>query len=118
MIRRVPLKRSYMKRSPARRIADETPEETAYKEWLHTRPCVATGYVGELIQASHMGEGGMSQKKGTWYDAVPMRADVHAEWGEHRGRFAGWTKERRRNYASEAVTRTYIAYIISRPTVT
>lgn len=111
MIRRVPLRPSRMVKRPPRRLDDETEGETAYKDWLHTQPCAVTGYVGELVQASHMGHGGMGQKNGSWYDAVPMRADVHAEWGEHRGRYAGWTKEARRDYGAELVASTWQRYV-------
>lgn len=100
MIRRVPLRRSYIKRSPPRRIVRETPEETAYKDWLHSQYCVETGYVGPRVQASHVGSGGMGQKKGSWFDAIPMRDDIHREWEEHSGRYSGWSKEHRREVAT------------------
>ena len=106
MIRRVSLKRSYIKRSPPRRLDRETPEESVYKLWLHAQLCVMTGYVGERIQASHVGSGGMSQKKGSWFDAVPMRDDVHREWEERRGRFYGWSKEKRDLWAASWIART------------
>ena len=112
MIRRVPLKRSYMRRSPARRIARETPEETVYKDWLHTQPCIVTGHVGERVQASHVGSGGMGQKKGTWFYAVPMRDDVHRDWEGHCGQFTGWSREERRGFADAWVALTQARWTV------
>lgn len=95
MIRKVPLLRSYMKPKPPRRLLKETEEEREYKAWLHTLPCVVTGYEGDQIQAAHMGEGGLGQKKGTWFEAVPMRFDVHADWDQRKGQFEGWDDDHR-----------------------
>src|SRR5678815_5743793 len=94
----------------ARRIDKETEEEAEYKTWVHTRPCVVTGYRGELVQASHVGSGGMGQKKGSWLYAVPMRHDVHQEWGERRGRFRGWSREDRAWAAKIWVSDTLAAW--------
>lgn len=99
-----------MNRRPARRIAKETDEESEYKDWLHTLPCVVTGYEGELIQASHLGEGGIGQKKGSWFEAVPMRSDVHEDWGQYKGYFEGWDREKRRLMGDYWIAQTKAAW--------
>jgi len=96
MIRRRPITRR-----AAKRIARETIEESQYKVWLHFQPCVITGEVGERVQASHCGKGGMGQKKGTWFHAIPMRYDIHQQWGERNGWFLGWTDLRREDFAAQ-----------------
>lgn len=99
-----------MKPKPPRRLLKETDEEKEYKAWLHTEACVWTGYEGELIQAAHMGEGGMGQKKGTWFEAVPMRFDVHADWDQRKGDFDGWSDEKRRAYGDHWIAKTKAAW--------
>jgi hypothetical protein len=109
--RKTPLTRDKpMRRDSPRRISKETPEEKTYKAWLHTRPCVVTGYMGELVQASHVGSGGMGQKKGTWFEAVPMHAEVHQEWGEYTGRFDGWGHAYRKYMAGLWIAETQAAW--------
>lgn len=42
--------------------------------------------------------------------AVPMRDDVHGEWDERRGRFRGWSQDRRARYSIHLVERTQWAW--------
>ena len=84
-------------RAPRRRERDRIFDP--YVAWLHRRACVACG-THTNIQGSHVGSGGMGQKRGGAEDMVPMcgpRAagvvdGCHAEWGGSYGRFAKKTR--------------------------
>lgn len=57
-------------------------QHAEYIHWLHDQPCAACGYVGEAIQAAHVGQGGMGLKHGDDDQAIPLCGPhVHYEDG-------------------------------------
>jgi hypothetical protein len=54
-----------------------------YIHWLHGEPCAACGYIGEAIQAAHVGQGGTGLKHGDDDQAIPLCGphDVYDEYG-------------------------------------
>lgn len=59
-----------MRRRTKHQVRNE--EHAEYIAWLHTQPCAACGYVGEEIQAAHVGVGGTGLKHGDDDQAIPL----------------------------------------------
>lgn len=44
-------------------------------------------------------------------ETIPMCTGLHRQWTEHRGWFAGWTKEKRREWADARIAETTALYL-------
>jgi len=44
-------------------------------------------------------------------ETIPMCTGLHRQWTEHRGWFAGWTKEERREWAEARIAETTALYL-------
>lgn len=44
-------------------------------------------------------------------ETIPMCTSLHRQWTEHRGWFAGWSKEKRREWAAERIAETTALYL-------
>jgi hypothetical protein len=44
-------------------------------------------------------------------ETIPMCTGLHRQWTEHRGWFAGWTKEQRREWAAARIAETTALYL-------
>ena len=85
--RHEPMRRTWMKRKPPRRIARETPEEKAHKAGiLDMRACAFSKYsnAGRCrgpLQSGHLGHGrGTALKHGDWTTATRMCTSHHDQW--------------------------------------
>lgn len=109
-----PPRRRPMRRRSPRRIARETPEEKFHKVTIRNMTiCDASmnivlidGCFGEL-QASHLGTGGMGQKRGDWRTATMLCEHHHDELdGRTRaGRLGKMPKPDKRAYRAAAMAR-------------
>jgi hypothetical protein len=97
------------KRSTPRRSNREHDQE--YMAKVRELPCI----VGEMLphsfvheremHAHHMGARGLGQKCSD-YETVPMCALCHANWHNCADEFAGWSKEKRREFAQATIEAT------------
>lgn len=97
-----------MRRSPIRRRSPRRIEREAvfrpYVDWLHAVGGLCVVCLSPVnIQGSHVGEGGMGQKRGTAADMVrmcgPRGNDCHAQWEQRKLYFRDWDRGRRREAA-------------------
>lgn len=97
------LRRTYMRRRPPRRLEREA-VFSPYVAWLHAVGALCVVCMSPVnIQGSHVGEGGMGQKRGKTCDMVrmcgPGANDCHAQWEQRKLYFRDWGWDRRREAA-------------------
>jgi hypothetical protein len=111
-----------MKRSPIRRRRrtkhqENNVQHAEYLHWVHSQPCAGCGYVGEAIQAAHVGQGGTGLKHGSDAETIPLCGPRRVEWqlggtdyvGCHfhhdncSGQFRLFTREQRRTWDADQV---------------
>ena len=107
------LKRSYiqrktwMKRRRPRRL-DTAQSNPARLDWVHYEVCIGVGRIpGHVcrgrIEACHEGRKPGLAMKCPDDETVPMDTQLHRDWTNHRGFFAGWTKAQRREWMDERI---------------
>lgn len=114
-----------MKRSPLRRKSPVKPKrkkprrsgrvrDPKYLEFVRTLPCCAP-HVPEFVvltqpcgqsEAHHAGNDRGYGQKCSDHDTIPLCRTAHAHWHTGTGMFAGWTKERRRDWARDMIIAT------------
>lgn len=69
-----------------------------YVHWIHSQPCAACGYVGEAIQAAHVGTGGTGLKHGDDDCVIPLCTS--RDFGDRDGPIVG-CHEQQGQYAGQ-----------------
>lgn len=113
------LKRSWIRRRRPRRLS-KAGSDPKYLAWLHTQPCVGkrfTGGRGSLghwcatdVQASHLRHHTGLGLKEPDRNAVTMCRDLHEQWEQHKGWFAGWSNLERFAWFTRAIAETQRAW--------
>lgn len=90
-------------------------EDRAYTDWLHWQPCVAPGPShagGEVHHPRHDENGpvGMGLRSHD-HRAVSICREHHENIEQHRGPFAGWTKEDVRRFLNEKAAALRARYL-------
>ncbi len=67
------------------------------------RHCCVEGRV-EVCHEGRTGKGMATRCPDS--ETIPMCTGLHRQWTEHRGWFAGWTKDERREWASDRIAET------------
>lgn len=93
---RKPLRRTWMRKKPPRRIARESAAEKYYKHWIHTQPCTC-GCKRPVQQSHERDMTGMGLKEDN-FRSIAMCYALHQDWTLGLGRFAGVSKEGRKAY--------------------
>lgn len=91
---RKPLKRSWIKAKPPRRLsrAGSLPE---YLAWLRKQPCACSdGRCSGRVEVSHLRDHTGIGRKAPDYDAIPKCRSHHRAWEERRLPF-NWSQETR-----------------------
>ncbi len=103
MKRSTPLRRTRLRKKPARRIAERVADQP-FRDWLHWQPCVGI----EAFYWDHGCDGAMEQSHGPAMgmgmkapeaESWPACHGLHVDWEEHKGKFMGWSKEARRAFS-------------------
>lgn len=119
LARRTPLRRGgRLSRKTALKAKRERPRrgprrDRAYMDRVKELPCCAPGAPAGCwgsIDPSHTGERGLGQKADDW-TCIPKCRGHHEAWECHHGVFAGWSKERRREWAAAEVVRVQALYL-------
>jgi hypothetical protein len=108
------MKRSRLRRKPARRIQRETPVERSYVAWLHLRPCVGVAMYGHVcdgrIEQSHERRNTGLGLKAPPRRSVPMCSQLHGHWENHCCEFAGWSRDKRAEFMDKHISRENAAF--------
>lgn len=98
---RAPMKRSWMRRKPPRRIAKRLADRP-YVRFVKALPCCVCGRPGPS-DASHVtlsaNQKGIGMKVPD-DQVVPKCREHHRDWEQRRGRFAKWSREERWSQAA------------------
>lgn len=114
--RSTPLTRKRMKRGPSRRSLNRTLAAALYVRWLHTRPCACRGSTypceGRIEQAHSMNIDGPTGfgLKANDFDSIPLCTVHHADHDQHKGVFAGWSREARKMWMRAAIAVEHVEY--------
>ena len=117
---RQPLRRSWMRKKPARRLKREG-ANGGYVAWLHSLPCLAlvlggfkAGCEGRIEQSHERNMTGMGRKEPD-LRSVPMCTRFHRHWEQHAGYFKDWPKEQRRAWMAAWVAEYNAAWFSLTP---
>lgn len=117
--KRIQAKRWGVSRGPSRRVKRETPDDKAYKAWIHTQPCVYDGQGSHdcawtrdwnpIEQSHERNMTGMGRKEPN-HRSIAMCRELHRQWEQHKVNFAGWSKEKRREWFAARVAEANAAF--------
>lgn len=118
LARKSPLKpRKRMKRGPSRRTLNRTLAAALYVRWLHDgRPCACRGDAspcsGRIEQAHARGLSGPTGLglKESDFDSIPLCSKHHRDYDQHKGVFAGWSREARKRWMRAAIAVEHVEF--------
>jgi hypothetical protein len=120
---RRPMKRTRIRSRRPRRL-DTAQSDPARLAFVREQACVVpfsetlpgsgfavTGGCKGRTEACHEGKKPGIGMKCNDAETLPMCSSHHGQWTDHRGVFAGWTKEQRRQWADERIAETTARYL-------
>lgn len=110
--RKTPMKRTWMKKKPARRIAREKALRPRLA-FAASQPCAARhlGPCRGPVQVAHVGKGGMGLKHGTPMQTLPLCGPEigtdgdghHQQFDQSKGDFDGWSRQKKTRWVSRSL---------------